>query len=433
MSSQSRSSGAQQPWRPWRVPLDTVRMHRKLCGILNRLTPSNFEAQSNRLVQLAILVEKTEDSDLLDAFVRKIFRCGLSQPSLTDVYVELCQKVVDELEGERSRWRKVDVFHIGNPMVSFDTSLKLLVQYEFDRIVDSGDFRSLKTYATLVGGLLVGGVLLPNDVQGILDDLFQRTLVNDDHTVAICRFLGPVLDAFSASQFLDLLGVFGHVEHILRQEKVSPKTRYLMLNLHDEMVYPQPLDAFSSTRQRIEVYGLDDGSDVESLSEREDFAESTEETVEEAVEEEMSVDEERLRRTCRTEAREDILRRSSIRIQRFFEILKPHHRHIFVSSLLSTVFQFGDEDDATFIAAMFSSDMVRNLCYSCDAFVEGFKPEITVLEDTSIDVLEAYSMMALMLQATGLSTSTVTDIAAFVGSTDTYERFLEAYSRTSSS
>lgn len=204
-------------------------MRRKLCGILNRLTPSTYETQSDRLVLLAISVEKTENSDLLDTFVRTIFRSALSQPALTDVYVELCQKIVDELEGERARWRKVDVFHIGNPMVSFDTSLKLLVQYEFDHLMDSGDFQSLKTYATLIGGLVVGGVLLPNDVQGILDDLFERTLLNDDYTVVTCRFLVPILDAFSASQFLDLLGVFGHVEQILRQEKLSPKTRYLML------------------------------------------------------------------------------------------------------------------------------------------------------------------------------------------------------------
>lgn len=149
--------------------------------------------------------------------------------------------------------------------------------------------------------------------------------------------------------------------------------------------------------------------------------------------EEVSVDEERLRRTCRSEARDDILRRNFARAERFLELLKPHHRHIFISSLLSVVFSFGDEDDAGFVAAMFSNDRIRRLCEDCDAFLEGFRPEMAVLEDTSIDVHEAYSMMALMLHATGLSHSIITDIAAFIGSSDACERFLEACSRTSPS
>ena len=213
-----------------------------------------------------------------------------------------------------------------------------------------------------------------------------------------------------------------------------------MQNLHEEIVYPQPQDAFSSTRQRTEVYGLDsESSDTESLLDQEDTLEdSTDTSVEETqtkvddVAEEPSVDEERLRRTCRTEAREDVLRRNPNRAVRFLELLRPHHRYIFVSNLLSAVFSFGDEEDAAFVASMFSSNEIRSLCYGgCDAFIEGFKPEIAVLEDTTIDVIQAYSMMALMLHATGLPRSTVTDIASFIAGTDACERFLDAYSRAS--
>lgn len=390
-------------------------MRRKLCGVLNKITDSNFESMSDRIVPLAVSVERSENSELLDTFVRMIFQRGLSDTRFTDVYVNLCQKIVDELEGERSQWRRVDLFHIGNPMVCFETSLRVLSQYEFDRIVDSGDLETLLIFSKFVGGLFTEGVLYVSDVQSILDDLFARARYSNGHSVAIRRFLSPVLDAFNASQFLDLLAIFPRVENILQEGKISSMTRYIMMHLHDEILYPQPQDAFSSSRQRIEVYGLDvDDSDLESADDlQEDLA--------------------RILRACDEQARYTIFRRDFIRGVRFFQELRVDDRHLFVSSLLSIVFSSGGFDDAAFIAGLFSRDAIRDLCRYGDAFIEGFGPSMADLEDICLDVPDAYPMMALMVHSSALSTSVVTDLASLIrpttsSSSNPRERFLEAYS-----
>lgn len=217
-------------------------MRRNLCGLLNKLTKTNFEPISDRIVRLAVSVERTDDDDILDAFVQQIFSRGILDSIHVDLCASLCQKIMDDLEAERSLWRRVDLFHLGNPMKCFETSLRLLSQYEFDRLVDSGfhcrgDWDRIATFSEFVGELLVGGVLLSNDVTAILDFLFHNAPLaspdpdgSGEYAVAICRFLHPILKAFNAFALLEPLAVVARLEYVLQDgSHLSLKARFMLM------------------------------------------------------------------------------------------------------------------------------------------------------------------------------------------------------------
>lgn len=219
---------ASQPWRPWSIPLNISHMCRTLRGLLNKIAKANFESISDKIVQLAISVEKTENPQVLDTFVRTIFKSGIVDGIRVDVYATLCQKIVDELEGERGRWKRVDLFHLGNPMDCFETSFRLLSQYEFDRIITGESLDNLLAFMAFVGELLVEGVVFPDDVHGMLDTLFRHAVHDDGYAVAIYRFLARVVGAFNASQVLEPLMIVLRIEALL-EENITVKARYLMM------------------------------------------------------------------------------------------------------------------------------------------------------------------------------------------------------------
>ncbi|KAI0079297.1 hypothetical protein K474DRAFT_1592343 [Panus rudis PR-1116 ss-1] len=400
MSATQFATASSTPWKPWSIPVNPAVLRRRLCGYLNKLTQSTFDSVSQSIVQLAILVEKTDDPDVLDVFSRTIFQRGMSENIYTDLYVAICQKIVDETEGERSKWRKVDVFHIGNPMACFETSVRLLAQFEFDRII-ANDVQTLPNFMRFVGGLVVEAILLPNDVHAMLDDLSLRATTDDQFTLALSHFLSPVLHAFNASQLLDMLGIHTSVECILADERISSRTRYILMSILDKVVYPQPQDVFASSRQRIEAYGLDsdDSSDAE-------FSDGAEET--------GAFASSQLWVACKEHARYCMLRRDVEPAMHLFQRLRPEHRYVFVSCLVSTVLASGDASDATFAGTVLGNQAIQELCREEEAVTEGFAQELDMLEDTSIDVPKAYILVATILHASALDLSSVETLSSSV-------------------
>lgn len=181
--------------------------------------------------------------------------------------------------------------------------------------------------------------------------------------------------------------------------------------MHDQALYPRPHDAFSSTQQRIEVYGLDpNDSDFES-----------------AVEDDEGVSTSDIYHTCQTHAKQYILNRQVSEAEQFMRSLNPEYRSIFISYLISTTLNCGDTSDASFVASLFSLDSIRHLC-DRSTFVKGFCDEVTHLEDTSIDVPHANHLMATMLYGSPLNVDAVEELASKLRSLDVKDRLIDTYS-----
>ena len=219
-----------KPWRTHSIPIDTTRMRHSLCGLLNRLTKSRFDVVCDKVVYWASSVDRIGDLQALECLVRTVFAHALGDPIRSKLYAGLCQRVIDELEGERSLWKKVDVYHLGNPIHSFETDIRLLVHDELHRILSTDDTPLLYSAMSFAGELLVHGIIVPEDVQEVVDTLFGHAEDNDEeHTVALCRFLSRVVCAFDAYRLLSSLHVVEKIEQVLAKERLSHKTRYLLM------------------------------------------------------------------------------------------------------------------------------------------------------------------------------------------------------------
>ena len=218
------------PWRPWSIPVDLPGMHRTMCGLLNKVTQANLDSLSHKMSILAIAVERTGDPHILETFVRSIYQHALTDSRQTKVYVGMCQKIVDELEEERNLWRKVDVFHLGNPMDCFETSLRVLSQFEFKHVYSTKDSQLLCTFAGFVGELLAEELIFPGDVDSMIRTLFADASQNAEGSAsALYRFVTRVTNSFQAIQLLTSLGIVDKVEELLtREDTLSPKVKYTM-------------------------------------------------------------------------------------------------------------------------------------------------------------------------------------------------------------
>ena len=90
-------------------------MRHKSCGLLNKLTQSNFDNICTKLVDWAVAVERTGDSRVLDVLVHDIFSRGVADHVRSRLYASLCQRIIDELEGERSLGAEKGTRHTEEP------------------------------------------------------------------------------------------------------------------------------------------------------------------------------------------------------------------------------------------------------------------------------------------------------------------------------
>ena len=108
--------------------------------------------------------------------------------------------------------------------------MRLLVHDELRRILATDDIPLLLSAMTLSGELLVHGLVTFEDVQEAVDTLFDHAERNDEeHAVALCRFLARVGGAFDAYRLLSGLRVVEKIERVLEQEDLSHRTRYLLM------------------------------------------------------------------------------------------------------------------------------------------------------------------------------------------------------------
>ncbi len=150
----------------------------------------------------------------------------------------------------------------------------------------------------------------------------------------------------------------------------------------DQVLYPQPHDAFSSTRERIEVYGIDLESDTESMSGADEPVRTSQ-----------------LSHACRECVRAFLYNRDCSYIETHMRGLKPSQRPILIRELISSALHGNDFTDAFSIGSLFAIRSIRCLF---TGFPDAFEAELNLLADTTLDVPHASSLMAVVLNGTGL-------------------------------
>ncbi|KAH9941933.1 hypothetical protein B0H21DRAFT_752170 [Amylocystis lapponica] len=418
----SRPLPSVPPWKPWSVPIDIMRMKRALCSLLNKMTATNFDAISDAILQWAVAVERTDDAADLEILARWIVQRGIFDELHLELYAKLCQKIVDELQSERGRWRKVDPYSLGNPFRSFEGAVQGLARSEFEHIASEGSARALFALARFMGELLVHGVLAAGDIEGILDVLFAETERNDeDCAVALCRLLSRVVQAPDASRIIDELAVIDGIERVLQEDTISFKTRFLMMSLLERAVELKPHDTFSSAQQRTEVYGLD-------LNSEEELEEASGASTGEGSSA-HGISAEGLQQYCYAQAQSFLLSRNVASAEGTFSALEPQNRHHFVASLIAAALSSNDYADASFVGMLLSLASVHRLSQAEDSIMLGFIAEVVLLEDTVLDIPSAYRLMAVILYACGLGQNAVQDLTmrAIADGSGSADRLLGEY------
>lgn len=414
-------------------------MRRQICALLNKLAPANFDNISDEVVSWALKIERSDNPVVLNTLVYLIFQRGILDGQRIELYAKLCQKIVDELEGERSRWKTVDVYYVGNPFLSFEMAMQILVQREFDRVALQRSAKELRCVASFVGELLVHGVLSSEDVNNMLELLFTKTANNsEEHTGILCSLLGRIIRAADASQLIEALSVIERVERVLQEGMLSSKVRFMLMvsftvvirhiflkclscwkNILDQALYPKPHDIFTSAQRRTEVYGLDEEDDEENGASLHSVKMPTKPAYSRKVT--------TIRQRCQQYADTFITSGILARGEAFFIEITPAYRHHLVAALLSAVLVSNDSASATLVAQLFSLASIRTL--GRDMFAAGFESEIIMLEDTVLDIPSAYRLLAYMLHACGLDQNTVEDLASriIVRENRAKDRFMEEY------
>ncbi|OBZ69665.1 hypothetical protein A0H81_10448 [Grifola frondosa] len=295
-------------------------------------------------------------------------------------------------------------------MHSIEGSLQVHALRKFEDAMMQGRIPDFFALARFVGELTVNGIVFATDLEGVLDLLFSRTEGNDDdHAVALCRFLSPIVVAPEASQCLEALSIVGRIENVLEEDAISQKIQHAGAGFVSQTPH-----AFASVEQRTEVYGFG--------QEANDYGDFNEERKESDARETVL-------HYCREQTSHFLLSRNVTQAEDSFQKLPSRDRHHLVARLVSVALSSDDCSDTTLVVSLFSLQSVRSLCQSRNSFVKGFEAEIVMLEDTALDVPLAYRRMATMLHASGLTQNVVEDLASriTIKENSARDRLLEEY------
>ncbi len=221
-------------WRPWSIPSDWMSTRRTLCGLLNKVTPSNLSRIADRFAALATRLERSGDAASAEACAHILVHRCTTDPSRIGVYASLVQRAADEVEGESLRWRSVDPYHLDDPATSLAATVRAVLLASLDsalRRVHEGE-QDARTLAGFAGELLVLGVLSSEDVQDIVASLFDGISGNcnsEGHCVMICAMLRPIVSSTEASHLIESLSLITQMEGVLKEDMISLKARYMMM------------------------------------------------------------------------------------------------------------------------------------------------------------------------------------------------------------
>ncbi|KAI0365581.1 hypothetical protein BV20DRAFT_1038864 [Pilatotrama ljubarskyi] len=385
-------------WRPWSQLVDEAFIRRSICGLLNKVTRRTIDNIAAGFAGLVARIERSGDPAVIETCARIVVQRCVADPSRVDFVATMVQRAVDEAEGEDLRWRSVDPYHLGNPAASFHSALKTAVLSHSQLAASSGHSEEAFALSAFLGELLVLGALCCEDVEDVVKGLFMETTRNSEvHCLALCRILRRVVTSTEASQIIDGLLLVDAIEGVLEEDTISLKIRYMMMDIHDQCLYPRPRDVFSSELHRSEVYGFHDDLDEDDA------------IVSPVVLAEAQV---ALLDRCLKEAKACLDSQDLLKAETFCKSLPIRRRYRFLHALIHVTLATGDGRNAHMVATFLTLPSSRILLGSDVDLAKAFEPDIALLEDTVLDVPFAYRLMAIMLSAAGFSQHELEDLAS---------------------
>lgn len=166
------------------------------------------------------------------------------------------------------------------------------------------------------------------------------------------------------------------------------------------MIYPTPKDAFNSSRERIDAYGI--GTPHSSVS---DAASDSDVSMADD-----SVDMARLEESCAERSALFFERRVHGFAERALQDLRPEHRHFYLRRLIADVLRGSDTEDARLVGSLWLLESTRELVLANDAFLVALSAELSALPDTLLDVPHACRLIATIVQETTLDDEMVENV-----------------------
>ncbi|KAM5542935.1 hypothetical protein V8D89_003319 [Ganoderma adspersum] len=412
-------------WRPWSIPSDWLSTRRTLCGLLNKVTPSNLSRIADRFAALAIRLERSGDAASAEACAHILVHRCIADPTRIGLYASLVQRAADGVEGESLRWRSVDPYHLDDPATSLSAEVGAVLLASLDSVCRGYEGeRDARTLAGFAGELLVLGILSSEDVQDVVASLFEGVSRNSEmHCVMLCAMLRPIVSSTEASHLIGSLSLVVQIEGVLKEDMITLKTRYMMMSMLDHCMYPRPRDAFGSDMPRSEIYGLyDDGAEDGPRP-------AVNHTAQLLANGDIHHADAKVE-SCQRYAQTFLTTRNIASAEKSFNSLRPGECHLFTAALVSTAMGSGDEADAIAVASFLALPSVRRAhAEDPTAFNKVLEAEIVMLEDTVLDCPSAYRAMASMLQAAGMPMHLVEDLASriIVRENPARDRLLEEF------
>ncbi|KAI0332955.1 hypothetical protein GY45DRAFT_1298028 [Cubamyces sp. BRFM 1775] len=387
-------------WRPWSQVVHLTSLRQAVCGLLNKVTSSKLEHIAGRFVELVVRAERSGDPTVVKALCHLIVQRCVLDPSLITLVAKMVERAVDELEGEDLRWRDVYPLYRVAPASSFPSNMRSIIPFDLEVALAQDRASDAFALSSFAGELLVSHVLQWDDVPELVTWMFTETARNSDtHCVALCRMLRRIVFSTEASSLINSLSVVPLIEGVLEEDTISFKIRYMMMALHDQCLYPQPRDVFSSDIERSDIYGLRDEVELE------DDIGDVSGTVHAKKDNKTSGH-------YLKDAQTFLSSRNLSGAEAAIVNIRSTQRYRLVRAMVSTALSGGDEADANFVATFLSLLAVRTILCAEGNLAKAFGPDIALLEDTAMDVPNAYHLMAVMLYGAGFLPDELEHIAS---------------------
>ncbi|KAL6061260.1 Eukaryotic translation initiation factor 4 gamma 2 [Balamuthia mandrillaris] len=194
---QQSSANTWQPSRRSATKDTTEVLHKKVKGILNKLTLEKFEPLSKQLIELIGTVSTV---DIFKEIIKAIFDKALTEPQFTNMYAELCVKLQ----------QKCPTFEVNGKKETFRRLLLNKCQEEFEnKAAIEKELEKLSAEDKLEQELKVRNRLLGNIV--FIGELFKLQMLTDKiiHTCVIAVLLPASPSVLDIEAFCKLMTTIG--------------------------------------------------------------------------------------------------------------------------------------------------------------------------------------------------------------------------------
>ncbi|KAL1455160.1 hypothetical protein WDU94_009274 [Cyamophila willieti] len=116
---------SENAWRPNNIIDEDENFYKQVRGVLNKLTPENFESLKNKFVEFPINTTKR-----LDKVIDLVFQKAIAEPSFSEFYAKMCYEMMKREVVDETKPKNKDGKY---PVVNFNNLLLNKCQQEFEK------------------------------------------------------------------------------------------------------------------------------------------------------------------------------------------------------------------------------------------------------------------------------------------------------------